>query len=661
MSSGSFTGSTSNQYIQPKITWSSTLDRSKNTSSVTVTLSYSRTNSGYTTKGTWSGSITINGTQYSGSKYLTITQNSNTTAITKTVTITHDANGSKTVQISATGSISGTTLSSTSISGSATLDTNTVYTLTVNAGSGSSITVTRTSSGYAGTGVITNNAKLYYGDILKITFAANANHALITHTVNGSSFTSGNSHTVSANVTVASSAQVLASSVGASNANIGSVSTITVTKYNSSYYHSLHYSFGTLSGYITAAGGVSSEEAKFSQTSVAFTVPNVAPNDFYSQIPNAKTGVCTITCRTYQSASSTTVLGSATTCTFTVTASQSECAPTVTGTVTDTNATTVALTGDSSKLVKFMSTAECTISATPKNSATISSQSINGVTPTNNVVTVNNVAASSFVFSATDSRGYSSSYTGTPTIVPYVALTCNPIISRPTPTGSSIEMTFSGNYYNGSFGAYSNTLTIQYRYKEGSGSYGSWETIPAGSIIYGTSTYSSSAAVSLGNSFNYLSDYTFQINAYDGANGYTLSSVTQTASVARGIPVFDWGRDDFNVNGVLKVNGESIMQIKKGEVYDNTAHTTQIPSGSDYKEISVTFVDGNGVSNPFASTPTVMLTEWTTTTTQQNVCMLVLTDASASGFTFRIWRQYGSANTTQPEPAIHWVAFAPYA
>lgn len=124
--SGSFTGTTSNQYIQPKITWSAVQSVSGNYSDVTATLTYSRTNSGYTTSGKWSGSITINGIQTigsSGDSQLYISQNSNTFAMSATVRVYHHDDGTKDVSISATGSISSASLSSTSISGLVTLDT----------------------------------------------------------------------------------------------------------------------------------------------------------------------------------------------------------------------------------------------------------------------------------------------------------------------------------------------------------------------------------------------------------------------------------------------------------------------------------------------------------------------------------------------------------
>lgn len=121
--SGNFSGSTGNQYIYPEIHWSAVQSIDGNYSDVTATLYYSRSNSGYTTTGTWSGGITINGSRTSGSRYLEISYHSETMAISSTVRVYHDADGSKSITISADGSVGGTTLSSTSISAIVTLDT----------------------------------------------------------------------------------------------------------------------------------------------------------------------------------------------------------------------------------------------------------------------------------------------------------------------------------------------------------------------------------------------------------------------------------------------------------------------------------------------------------------------------------------------------------
>lgn len=122
MAGATINGTTNNSAIQSKVVWSSTSNTSGNYSTVTAKLYYKRDNN-YTTYGTWKGSITINGTKTEGSKYIEITSSGWTLALTATTKVTHNANGAKQITISAAGGISGTSMTSTTLSGKATLDT----------------------------------------------------------------------------------------------------------------------------------------------------------------------------------------------------------------------------------------------------------------------------------------------------------------------------------------------------------------------------------------------------------------------------------------------------------------------------------------------------------------------------------------------------------
>lgn len=122
MASGTITGETGNQYISAKVIWSSVADNETNKSTVTAALYYKRLND-YTTYGTGSFAITINGNKMTASNYINITNDGWALALEVSDVVEHDSDGSKKITISATGSISGTTLSSTSVSGTAVLDT----------------------------------------------------------------------------------------------------------------------------------------------------------------------------------------------------------------------------------------------------------------------------------------------------------------------------------------------------------------------------------------------------------------------------------------------------------------------------------------------------------------------------------------------------------
>lgn len=74
------------------------------------------------------------------------------------------------------------------------------YTLSLSEGENSSIIVQRNGE------TLYNGAPINYGDVLTIYFVANTGYAIGTHTVNGSTFTSGSTHTVTGNVNVVSTA-----------------------------------------------------------------------------------------------------------------------------------------------------------------------------------------------------------------------------------------------------------------------------------------------------------------------------------------------------------------------------------------------------------------------------------------------------------------------
>lgn len=123
MASATINGSTGNEYIDAKVVWSSTPNTTANKSTVTATLYYKRNNEGFTTYGTGTFSVTINGVKATSTKQLTITENAWVKAVEATVTVEHNDDGTKSITISATGSMSGTSLTSTSVSGTAILDT----------------------------------------------------------------------------------------------------------------------------------------------------------------------------------------------------------------------------------------------------------------------------------------------------------------------------------------------------------------------------------------------------------------------------------------------------------------------------------------------------------------------------------------------------------
>ena len=312
---------------------------------------------------------------------------------------------------------------------------------------------------------------------------------------------------------------------------IGEAVQVTVGGEEAGHTHTIAYSFGSLRGVIA-------------ERTQATAIPWTVPVEFYDQLPDGKAGVCVITCTAY---SGDTAAGSSQ-CAFRVSVDENTGTPALSGNIVDINETTVALTGDAEQLVRYCSNALVTAVCRAKDGATIESCTAanNGTVYTELPVTVYGVEKGEFRFSATDSRGYSAALTVTKTVIPYIKLTCGLSDNKPDGDGN-MTVKVSGNYFNGSFGAQSNTLTVEYRYKESGGSYGEWMQME---VTPGVRTYNAEAELT---GLDYKTAYVFQARAAD-----RLAVAESAEYAARATPVFDWDENDFNVNGTLKINNEAV-------------------------------------------------------------------------------------------------------
>lgn len=364
-----------------------------------------------------------------------------------------------------------------------------------------------------------------------------------TTTVSGSS----RPKTGSASVTVSLPTIPRASEIIVSDANIGSGTTITINKVSSSFTTTLSYK-------ATGQGSWTTIVNKTSQSSYGWTVPT----SFYSLIPSSKTISCEFKAETFSG--STSVGTKTTTATFTATGSPT--IPTRTG--TDVNSTTANLTSNSStstsKMVKYASNIRVNVTATAQNSAYISKVTVNGSnvsldgsstsTTRSGTITFNKAETNVFTIVATDSRGYSTTQniSNTLTMLNYVPLTINQNIKRNTPTDGKINISLSGNCWNDNFrSGVSNTLTVQYRFKEYGAS--SWEqdwtagnTTPSRSG--NTYTYSKELT-----NMDYTKSYSFEVRATDSIGTQTIVGIT----VSKGQPVYWWNSSGLNVTNYLRL------------------------------------------------------------------------------------------------------------
>lgn len=215
----------------------------------------------------------------------------------------------------------------------------------------------------------------------------------------------------------------------------------------------------------------------------------------------------------------------------------------------DCNSRTLELTGNKNRFVCYYTHLKYTIEKSAKKGATIQSVNVECGSKSKSEADLsggilNNIDSGVVKFSITDSRGNTTTKVLTKSFVKYIKLTCNMEVSAPT-TDGSLNISASGNYFNGSFGAVNNSITVQYRYKTNGGNYTNWASMTTS--ISGN-TYSASASIT---GLDYKSSYTFQTRAIDKL--LTISSPEKTVKT---VPLFDWGANDFNFNVDTSVNGD---------------------------------------------------------------------------------------------------------
>lgn len=331
-----------------------------------------------------------------------------------------------------------------------------------------------------------------------------------------------------------------ASSISCTTANITEPAIISINSASSNFWHRIWANFGNLENII------------ISENQAGGTLSWTIPETFYSQIPNSKSGVGTIYCATY---SGQTQIGLKSTL-FTVTTNEEKCRPIVSAELKDINEDTIALTGDNSKLIKYKSNVQISLSIEAKNSATISNKKINETILEEDIIIINNIETNTFDIIVTDSRGYSNIALRLETeMIDYIPITIKPSIKRIQPTTGEVEITYTGNYYNGSFGTTNNNIDIKWFYKIESEN--EWTLGGTLTPTIEENTYSNgNNPILLGNTFDYQKSYDFYLQVTD-----KLSEVISIMNITQGIPIFNWGKDFVNINANLKIFEKPLLEL----------------------------------------------------------------------------------------------------
>lgn len=388
------------------------------------------------------------------------------------------------------------------------------------------------------------------------------------------------------------------SGVSCNSFNIGDATTIVISSADASLRHTLTWHFGNNSGTIAT---------KTSATTIGYTIP---ASSLYSQIPSAQVGAGTITCHTY---SGDTLIGTST-CGFNAYAKEAECKPSVSVSVVDINDTTIALTGSNQKLIKGFSTALVSVSATPKNSSSITGYYIStgdGRVSYASSASFANIGANSFYGQASDSRGYATGVSVSKTWIDYVYLAFTKIeIKRPESTADEATMTIQGNYWNGNFGNKNNSLTLQYRYKENGGEYSEWTSLTP-TISGNTFSYAQ-----LLENLDHNTEYIFQFMIDDEL--MTVYSKEQDGVLTKGIPVLRVGKDYVKVNGNIPLTDHKYYRGSCNDIVETCV--VYVSGGTDCPE------ELNGVNYGFLFTKAI----------NENYISQTFEDANSN----RIWKRF---------------------
>ena len=239
-------------------------------------------------------------------------------------------------------------------------------------------------------------------------------------------------------ITVTYEEAVSQPTVSSSSVNLGSALTIYTNRQSTATVHTISYWFGETSGAIA--------------TNVGASVSWTPPLSLASQIPNATSGICTITCNSFVNGT----LTGTRTCTVTLTVPATVVPSISSVTVEDTNETVVTKIG---AYVKSLSTLSVAITAAGVYGSSISSYrtSLDGVTYTAASFTASKKLSAAgdmtMTVTVTDSRGRTATYTNTfnvldyavPSIKKFSAERCNSDGSAAQVDGTKVRFSFIGS------------------------------------------------------------------------------------------------------------------------------------------------------------------------------------------------------------------------
>lgn len=234
------------------------------------------------------------------------------------------------------------------------------------------------------------------------------------------------------------------------------------------------------------------------------------------------------------------------------------CAPTLAPTATDTNTIATSLTGNSTGIIiSGYNAINVSTGAAVTKEGILTAQRITSGGQTISAASgkLTNITSGAIEYSATDNRGQTTTATKTFTVIPYFKPTIS-LKRNNVSTDGAFEIELSGQFYNGSFGAATNTPKVEYRWKAGSDDWSGWASIAAN--ISGNDYTAQTTKEGL----DYRETYTIQARLTDtlGSNDANFVAYTDEYT-ATSIPVFDWSKTDFAFNVPISIKGQPVSDF----------------------------------------------------------------------------------------------------
>lgn len=170
---------------------------------------------------------------------------------------------------------------------------------------------------------------------------------------------------------------------------------------------------------------------------------------------------------------------------------------------------------------------------------------------------MDNIQSPTFIITATDSRGLTTTRKVTKPFIDYLKPTCYQKITGHIrdEVGIHFNVRIFGDAYNGSFGVVNNNLKIYIKHTQPDGTMGDW-TLLTNELTPELDGNTYKLDVEITNpDLSYIGSYTFQSRVIDEFN--TVISSSTTISIE---PMFDWSNEDFNFNVPINMHEKTILR-----------------------------------------------------------------------------------------------------